>query len=362
MIAKEKLKKRVEHYCLLATFLLFFCLPLRAQKIELRKIHEFGSEEIKAEMFFQVIDIEIDSAGNIFILDSGDNCIKKFSDNYEYLGEIRKRGQGPGEMMRPLDLEIGTDGNLYLNDLGNRRINIYDSELKYLKSMRLEKLERLSFDSIFVDKDSKIIVLAFPKIAGDKYFYKFSLEGKFLSAFLETFHPSVPKLRSDEEMINFALLVSYFIARANVNHDRGLIAFTHLMPENPYKVYVLNNNGDLLETMSRKIRDFNPEEQRENLLSRAIQTRPSIKEISIYRVHFTKENYVLIQRRHDIFKHGSLVTTDYISDIFSPGGDLIVGDLRTERILAIDNKNNAYMIQEKDDGIVRILVYSLEFK
>lgn len=347
-ITRYGMKKKLVVYLFLIFF--FLCNYLKAEKVELVKKYEFGSDEKEEEIFFRVIDIKVDPDGNIFILDSGNNCIKKFSRHYKFLGETGKQGQGPGEMMNPLGLAIDTKGNVYLNDLGNRRINIYDSNLRFLKSIKLEK--QLSFSWMSFDREDNLILLATPTVVGSKYFYKFSAEGKLISSFWEIFHSYAPRFKSEEEWLRSARksanFIFYFMARAAINHKKSLISFTHLIPENPYKVYILNETGDILKTLGKRIDQYSPEKQKEWEKGAII----------IYGLHFAKEDYLIVQRRYDYGKDS--FKFDFLADIFTPMGNLIVEDLRTERIISIDGENNIYTVREEEKGIVKIIVYRLE--
>lgn len=356
-----KMIMRRRFYQLFPLIVLFGCLSLKAEKIDFIKRYELGSEDKHEEMFFQILDAKVSANGDIYILDSGNNCIKRFSKAYNYLGKAGKQGQGPGEMMTPLGIAIDKDENIYLNDLGNRRINIYNKELKFMRAIGLEKL----CVSIFIDSDSKMLLLGSPKVLGEKYFNKFSLEGKLISSFCDIFHPYAPRLRSQGEFFGnrrYISLAVYFVPRANMNQDGTLIAFTHLIPENPYKISIMNSGGDVLKLISKKIKDYDPEKQRSDLESLAIKTKPSLSgySVSICGLHFTKEDYLVVQRRHDIYKNGSLASTEYMSDVFSPDGNLMQEEIKTEKILSIDDENNVYAVREEETGVVKVIIYSLK--
>jgi len=62
-----------------------------------------GNEE---NMFSEIIDVGVDDEENIYILDFKEAHIKAFNKDGEYLTTIGKRGQGPGEIQRPVNLVI----------------------------------------------------------------------------------------------------------------------------------------------------------------------------------------------------------------------------------------------------------------
>jgi DNA-binding beta-propeller fold protein YncE len=73
-------------------------------------------------------EIVLDDAGNLYILDSGNDRIQKFSPEGKYIVTFGRKGQGPGEFNSPASLDIDTKGNLYISDRGNRRIEILTPE------------------------------------------------------------------------------------------------------------------------------------------------------------------------------------------------------------------------------------------
>jgi len=60
--------------------------------------------------FGYIQDMEVDSAGNIFILDSHNYRVVSFTPEGEFRWEVGEKGGGPGEFKRPKDLTLGGRG------------------------------------------------------------------------------------------------------------------------------------------------------------------------------------------------------------------------------------------------------------
>ena len=71
---------------------------------ELEFIRQIGELEPEDEnyMFNQPLSVAEDEEGNVFILDTGDYCVKKFSSDGKYISRFGRQGQGPGEFQHPM--------------------------------------------------------------------------------------------------------------------------------------------------------------------------------------------------------------------------------------------------------------------
>jgi len=102
-------------------------------KFELEEDLSIGNEEDENYLFYRVSDIQVDTDGNIYILDSGNHRLQVFNKNSNYIRTIGKRGQGPGEFNIPKCLHLEDEtGNIYVVDNMLRKIIIFDKEGKYI--------------------------------------------------------------------------------------------------------------------------------------------------------------------------------------------------------------------------------------
>jgi len=95
-------------------------------QVELEFIKTIGEMESENDevIFFMPTDISFDSEGNVYVLDSGNHRIQKFSPDGKFLASIGQQGQGPGEFQYPQSLSLDSKGYLYISDNGNRKIHV----------------------------------------------------------------------------------------------------------------------------------------------------------------------------------------------------------------------------------------------
>jgi DNA-binding beta-propeller fold protein YncE len=66
--------------------------------------------------------IAVDSAGNIFVADTGNWRIENFSPTGTFLSIIGAKGSGHGQLADPKGIAIDRSGNIYVTDTANQRV------------------------------------------------------------------------------------------------------------------------------------------------------------------------------------------------------------------------------------------------
>jgi len=79
--------------------------------------------------------IAVDSTGNVYVADSVNNRIQKFSATGAYLSQFGTLGTGPGELSGPSKIVIDGAGNVHVTEQGNRRVSTFSSSGSFLRAM-----------------------------------------------------------------------------------------------------------------------------------------------------------------------------------------------------------------------------------
>jgi sugar lactone lactonase YvrE len=108
----------------------------------------FGEEGSGNGQFKQPnLGIATDSEGNIWVADTENNRVEKFSAEGKYLSQFGKEGNGSGEFKSPRGLAIDPSGNIWVVDSGNNRVEKFNSKGEYLAQFGKEGAGEGQFNS-----------------------------------------------------------------------------------------------------------------------------------------------------------------------------------------------------------------------
>ena len=92
----------------------------------------FGSYGNGNGQFYSPVAVAVDSANNIFVVDTNNYRIQKFNSNGQYISSFGTYGTGPGQFLGVSGIAIDTSDNIYVVDSNNRRVDKFDSSGTYL--------------------------------------------------------------------------------------------------------------------------------------------------------------------------------------------------------------------------------------
>ena len=95
-----------------------------------------GDTEDEDLFLYQPSAIAVDSKGNLFVLDFGLACTKKYSPRGKHLGTFGGEGEGPGKLSAPARMSIDPSDNVVVYEAGNRRFSIFNSEGEFVDSRK----------------------------------------------------------------------------------------------------------------------------------------------------------------------------------------------------------------------------------
>lgn len=130
-------------------------------------------------IFNKIVDIEIDSQNNIYLLDRKEKFLYLFSEEGQFLRKIGHPGKGPGEFERPQTIFIDKKDNIYILDSINRRVEVYNNNYNFVKSIKMNRFPLGGKNSLVVDENKNIYVSGF-YYSHNVVLCKYSSQGEFL--------------------------------------------------------------------------------------------------------------------------------------------------------------------------------------
>lgn len=207
--------------------------------LDLEEDLKIGNEADENYQFYRIRDVALDSHLNIYILDAGNHRVQKFDKNGNYLQTIGRKGQGPGEFVRPSNVFINSQDNLYVSE--GRRIQIFNSSGNFMKSIPLEN----SISDFYVDSRGDIFANAsWRNEEGRKrVIVKINSEGKIIKTIAEFSDIKQVIKKDSEKVVAIQARHSYTPKLLLSAVDKQAFTYAYSLE---YKIFIIDNDGKLL--------------------------------------------------------------------------------------------------------------------
>jgi hypothetical protein len=84
---------------------------------------------------FSPAGVDVDSKGNIYIIDATDDRILRFDKSGNYLSSFGRKGQGPGEFQAPSQILVDGQDHVYVKDIVRMSLAVFDENGRFLKNI-----------------------------------------------------------------------------------------------------------------------------------------------------------------------------------------------------------------------------------
>jgi tripartite motif-containing protein 71 len=86
---------------------------------------KWGTSGSEDGQFNRPANLAVDTSGNIFVVDEGNNRIQMFDSNGKFVTKWATEGTADGQFDEPTGIAIDSSGNVYVADLGNSLIQVF---------------------------------------------------------------------------------------------------------------------------------------------------------------------------------------------------------------------------------------------
>jgi hypothetical protein len=162
--------------------------------------------------------VAVDFSGGVYVADFGTNRIQKFDYSGGYLAQWGSSGSGDGQFNEPYGLAVDSSGNLYVADSGNSRVEKFTSNGNYITQFAKGQLSYPL--GVAVDSSGNVYVAD----TGNNCIRKFSSDGKYLTQWGQRFfsgtnreEQNITNILKEEGMWNSHANYELFVS---VNVDR----------------------------------------------------------------------------------------------------------------------------------------------
>jgi len=293
--------------------------------------------------------LEVDSKGNIYVLDSYDKKILKFNKSGKYLKAFGGEGQGPGEFESVTNIEIDKQDNIYVQDIVRMALVVFDSNGVFRKNIRGTGI--FYFSSDFMVGPSGHIYCGYQPLQsiGTKNIYYISMFDQDMNYLLNIYKKEGVILQYSVKTSSGSY--SFLSPRYTPNvvwtmNPEGRIFISY---NDSYKISIFSREGDFIKTISR---DISPEkvtveeksqirqefEKRHPGLSKYVKfynTKPHILRLTIV------DNYLFALKKREDY--------DYYCDVFDVEGNFI-DEVVLKFYPMISKKGYVYTIRFEYDG------------
>ena len=149
-----------------------------SKQIEFEEVLSIGKEFV----FYEKLDVTVDSEGNIYILDIGNQRILKFNEKGKFIWEAGRKGQGPGEFQsRPshytYSIKLTPSEDIAVRD--DKLIHFFNKSGDYQKTL---KTDRRIWDFDFIPDGRLLISLYLVRQIGNAAAF-YSSDGELMGGF-----------------------------------------------------------------------------------------------------------------------------------------------------------------------------------
>lgn len=127
-------------------------------------VREWGSYGSGNSQFNNPLGIAVAPNGDVYVTDENNNRVEEFTGEGSYIRQVGSAGSGAGQMYSPNGIAIDSSGNVWVADSGNSRVDEFNSEGTFVRTISGEGANKIkgagdvavdSKGNVWVDEDNQ---------------------------------------------------------------------------------------------------------------------------------------------------------------------------------------------------------------
>jgi len=327
----------------------------KMSKVTFKEEFSIGEGEFDEDMFAELTSMDVDSDGNIYILDRKEKKVKIFDSAGKFVKKFGEEGQGPGEMYVPVSIQLTHNDEVVIGDAGNQRLAFFSLEGEFLREMSTAaKATALALPMI--DSQGNIIGQELVPVPDESKLFR---EVRKYDSELNTLFTiaSIDNTNLIQGKINpFQVVISYQLGKENS---------IYISNPDEYEIKVFNSEG---KPVKRILKDYESvgvtEKEKEEFFERVGEVPAQVKDrIEFPKVYPPYQNFTLDEEWRlfvRTFEKGK-EEGEFFLDVFDIEGRYIAKiPLKAEP--RVWKAKKLYAVEEDEDGFQILKVYSVQWE
>jgi hypothetical protein len=322
-------------------------------KVTFKEEFSIGEGEFDEDMFAELTSLDVDSDGNIYILDRKDKKVKIFDSAGKFVKKFGEEGQGPGEMYLPVSIQVTHNNEMVIGDAGNQRLAFFSLEGEFLREMSTAA-KAFALALPIIDSQGNIvgqqIVTTESQLLREVRKYDSELNTLFTIASIDNTNMIQGKINP------FQVVLFYQLGKENS---------IYISNPDAYEIKVLTAEGKLVKKISKDYESVEvTEKDKEDFFERLPDVVGPIKDrIEFPKVYPAYQNFTLDEEWRlfvRTFEKGK-EEGEFFLDVFDVEGRYIAKiPLKAEP--RVWKAKKLYAVEEDEDGFQILKVYSVQWE